>query len=111
MLEQLTLDAAAARAEHAALTALLREAGCEVLFHEPPPPDRTDAILTAIPTIASDACAIAPRMRKAELRGEDAALAAILRRLGVPILATHDGADRAEGGPTCLTRPILRGSG
>jgi len=91
-------ELAAARAEHDAFTALLRNAGCEVVFHEAPLPDHADAIFTHDPAIVTDAGAVVLRMGKAERRGEEAAIAATMKALGVPILATLDGAATAEGG-------------
>ncbi len=91
-------DLEAARIEHEAFTALLRNAGCEVVFHEAPLPDHADAIFTHDPAIVTDAGAVVLRMGKAERRGEEAAIAATLEALGVPILATLDGAATAEGG-------------
>jgi N-dimethylarginine dimethylaminohydrolase len=91
-------ELAAAEAEHDALTALLRNAGCEVLFHEAPLPDHADAIFTHDPAIVTEAGAVVLRMGKAERRGEEAAIARTLEGLGVPIAATLDGDATAEGG-------------
>jgi N-dimethylarginine dimethylaminohydrolase len=91
-------DLEVALAEHDALTALLRGAGCEVLFHEAPLPDHADAIFTHDPAIVTDAGAVVLRMGKAERRGEEAAIASTLSAVGVPVLAELGGAATAEGG-------------
>lgn len=91
-------DLAGARDEHDALIATLRRSGCEVLFHEAPLPDHADAIFTHDPVIVTDSGAIVLGMGKAQRRGEEAAIAATLERLGVPILATLEGEATAEGG-------------
>ena len=93
-----TPDLAAARAEHEALVAVLENAGCEALFHEAPLPDHADAIFTHDPALVTDAGAVVLRMGKAGRRGEEAAIAATLEALGVPILAELGGAATAEGG-------------
>ena len=87
-----------AQAEHDALVATLRSAGCDVLYHEEPLPDHADAIFTHDPVIVTDQGAIVLRMGKAERRGEEAAIATSLERSGVPILATLEGEAMAEGG-------------
>jgi N-dimethylarginine dimethylaminohydrolase len=87
-----------AQAEHDALVALLRGAGCEVLFHDSPLPDHADAIFTHDPVIVTDQGAILLRMGKAERRGEEAAIGETLRNHGVPILTTLEGEATAEGG-------------
>jgi N-dimethylarginine dimethylaminohydrolase len=91
-------DLKVAQTEHDALTALLAESGCEVLYHEAPLPAHADAIFTHDPVIVTDAGAVMLRMGKAERRGEEAAIAATLEALGVPILATLEGEATAEGG-------------
>ena len=91
-------DLGRARAEHDALVATLVECGCEVLFHETPLPDHADAIFTHDPVIVTDEGAIILGMGKVRRRGEEAAIAATLDRLGVPILTTLEGGATAEGG-------------
>jgi len=91
-------DLAQAQAEHDALVATLRDAGCEVIFHEAPLPDHADAIFTHDPVIVTDQGAILLRMGKAERRGEEAAIGETLQDLGVPILTTLEGEAIAEGG-------------
>ena len=87
-----------ALAEHDAFTATLHEAGCEVLYHETPLPDHADAIFTHDPVIVTDEGAVVLRMGKTGRRGEEAAIAATLEGLGVPILAALEGEATAEGG-------------
>ena len=91
-------DLAAARAEHDAFVSILADAGCEVLFHETPLPDHADALFTHDPVIVTDEGAVVLRMGKVGRRGEEAAIAATLEKLGVPILATLEGEATAEGG-------------
>jgi N-dimethylarginine dimethylaminohydrolase len=87
-----------AQAEHDALVTTLRDAGCEVLFHETTLPDHADAIFTHDPVIVTDEGAVILRMGKEQRRGEEAAIAKTLEELGVPILATLEGEATAEGG-------------
>jgi N-dimethylarginine dimethylaminohydrolase len=87
-----------AQAEHDAFVAILRDAGCEVLYHEAPLPEHADAIFTHDPVLVTDEGAIVLRMGKAGRRGEEAAIAASLEESGVPILATLEGDATAEGG-------------
>jgi len=91
-------DLAAARAEHAALVATLRDEGCEVVFHDAPLPDHADAVFTHDPVIITDAGAVVLRMGKPRRRGEEAAMATTMEAIGVPILATLEGGATAEGG-------------
>ena len=91
-------DLAGARVEHDALVATLRDFGCEVVFHNASLPAHADAIFTHDPVIVTDAGAIVLRMGKAQRRGEEAAIAATLEDLGVPILATLEDEATAEGG-------------
>jgi N-dimethylarginine dimethylaminohydrolase len=88
----------AAQTEHEAFTATLREAGCEVVYHETSLPDHADAIFTHDPVIITDEGAVVLRMGKTERRGEEAAIAATLESIGVPILAALEGDATAEGG-------------
>ena len=91
-------DLAKAQAEHDVLVATLRDAGCEVLYHQAELPDHADAIFTHDPVIVTDQGSIVLRMGKIERRGEEAAIATTLEGLGVPILATLEGEATAEGG-------------
>ena len=87
-----------AQAEHDALIATLREAGCEVLYHEVELPEHADAIFTHDPVIVTDEGSIILRMGKEQRWGEEAAIGATLEELGVPTLATLEGEATAEGG-------------
>ena len=87
-----------AQAEHDALVAILREAGCEVLYHEVELPEHADAIFTHDPVIVTDEGSIILRMGKEQRRGEEAAIGTTLEDLGVPTLATLEGEATAEGG-------------
>jgi N-dimethylarginine dimethylaminohydrolase len=91
-------ELAKAQAEHDVLVATLRDAGCEVLYHQAELPDHADAIFTHDPVIVTDQGSIVLRMGKIERRGEEAAIATTLEGLGVPILATLEGEATAEGG-------------
>ena len=91
-------DLAGARAEHDALVETLRSYGCEVLFHDTPLPEHADAIFTHDPVIITDEGSSVLRMGKAPRRGEEAAIAAVLEKLGVPVLATLEDEATAEGG-------------
>ena len=87
-----------AQAEHDALVATLREAGCEVLYHDAELPEHADAIFTHDPVIVTDEGYIVLRMGKDQRRGEESALGNTLEGFGVPILATLEGEATAEGG-------------
>jgi dimethylargininase len=87
-----------AQTEHDALVSTLRDAGCEVLFHETTLADHADAIFTHDPVIVTDEGAVILRMGKELRRGEEAAIGKTLEALGVPILTTLDGEATAEGG-------------
>jgi len=87
-----------AQAEHDALAATLREAGCEVLYHQADLPEHADAIFTHDPAIITDEGSIILSMGKEQRRGEEAAIGATLEELGVPTLATLEGEATAEGG-------------
>ncbi|HEY7355346.1 MAG TPA: arginine deiminase family protein [Ktedonobacterales bacterium] len=91
-------DVTLARQEHDALVALLRQGGCEVVYHEEPQPAHADAIFTFDPALITDQGAIMLSMGKAQRRGEEAVMAHRFEALGLPILyQLHDDA-RAEGG-------------
>ena len=87
-----------ARSEHAAFVEILREHGCEVLFHEQPMPQHADAIFTHDPVIMTDEGAIILRMGKELRRGEESAIGESLQRHDVPVFATLEGDATAEGG-------------
>lgn len=91
-------DLEKAQAEHDALVAALRDAGCEVLYHEVELPDHADAIFTHDPVIVTDKGSIILRMGKPERRGEETAIERTLLDLEVPTLAALEGEATAEGG-------------
>lgn len=91
-------DLEKAQTEHDALVATLQAVGCEVLYHQVEMPDHADAIFTHDPVIVTDEGSIILRMGKEQRRGEEAAIATALEELGVPTLATLEGAATAEGG-------------
>jgi dimethylargininase len=84
--------------KHDGLTALLRQAGAEVVFHEEPQPGRADALYVFDPAIITDEGAIILSMGKELRRGEEAPMTRRLEQLGVPVLYVLRGAARAEGG-------------
>ena len=91
-------DLDAARQEHDVLTAMLEEAGVEVLYHDEPQPGRADAIYVFDPAIVTDQGAVVLSMGKELRRGEEAAIARCFESLGIPILYTLHGEARADGG-------------
>lgn len=91
-------DLALAQQEHDAFVNTLLGHGVEVVYHDAPLPDHADAIFVHDPVLITDRGAILLRMGKPLRAGEEAAMAATLARLGVPILARLDGAATAEGG-------------
>jgi len=87
-----------AQQEHDAFVNTLLGNGVEVVYHDAPLPDHADAIFVHDPAFITDRGAIILRMGK-ELRvGEEAALEATLRRLGVPIHYRLSAPATAEGG-------------
>jgi N-dimethylarginine dimethylaminohydrolase len=91
-------DLAVAQQEHDALVEILRQNGAEVVYHDAPMPDHSDAIFVHDPVIVTDAGAIVLRMGKGLRRGEEDAIATCLENSGVPIHARLEGAALAEGG-------------
>ncbi|MCG6947681.1 MAG: amidinotransferase [Acidobacteria bacterium] len=87
-----------AQREHDDLVATLRQAGCEVLYHDTPLPELADSIFTHDPVIITDEGSIILRMGKKQRRGEEIAIGATLEELGVPTLTTLEGEATAEGG-------------
>jgi N-dimethylarginine dimethylaminohydrolase len=88
----------AAQREHDAIVDVLREAGCEIIYHETAPPDCADAIFTHDPAIVTDAGAIVLNMGKRARAGEPAAMARMFSQSGVPVLEVLGDDARAEGG-------------
>lgn len=91
-------DLEKARREHDAFTAVIREAGAEVIYHDEFQPGLADAIYVHDTCIVTDKGAVILRMGKAQRRGEEEAMARLLERLGVPILHRLCGEATAEGG-------------
>lgn len=91
-------DLLLARQEHDALVNLLLGEGVEVVYHDIALPDHADAIFVHDPVLTCDAGAIILSMGKDLRRGEEAAMAAMLERLGIPVHYTLHGDARAEGG-------------
>ena len=93
-----TPDHELAGREHDALVGILREFGAEVLYHEEPLPDHSDAVYVHDPAIVTDEGAIILRMGKALRRGEEEAIERFFERHGIPILCRLTGNAVAEGG-------------
>ncbi len=87
-----------AQEEHDALVNTLLAQGAEVVYHDTPLSDHADAIFVHDPVLICDAGAIVLRMGKVLREGEEAAMAATLERLGVPIHYALHGDARAESG-------------
>lgn len=91
-------DLPVAQAEHDALAAIIRDSGAEVVYHDAGLPEHADAIFVFDPTLITNAGAIVLSMGKPLRRGEEPALGARLAALGIPTIATLEGAALAEGG-------------
>ncbi len=87
-----------AQSEHDAFVNTLLGNGVEVVYHAEPLPDHADAIFVHDPVLMTDRGAIILRMGKPLRAGEEAAMEATLRRLGVPIHYRLSGEATAEGG-------------
>lgn len=93
------------RRQHDGLVKLLRDAGAEVSLAEEAQPTLLDSIFVTDPGFVTDAGAIIGHMGKALRRGEEAALARELTRLGIPILGTLEGDETLEGGDVLWLDP------
>ena len=93
-------DLSRALAEHAALVAVLEEAGAEVLRHDASLPDLADAIYVYDPALITDRGAILLRMGKPLRAAEPEAIGRALETAGVPIVGRLTGDARAEAGDT-----------
>jgi dimethylargininase len=91
-------DLAVAQQEHDELVALIRQAGCEVFYHDEVQPERADAIFAFDPALVTDEGAVILNMSKLLRRGEEAAMARRFEELEIPILYKLHGRARAEGG-------------
>jgi dimethylargininase len=87
-----------AQEEHDALVNTLLGHSIEVVYHDAPLPDHADAIFVHDPALITDRGAIILRMGKGLRRGEEAAMADTLTRLGVPVHYQLHGEALAEGG-------------
>jgi len=96
-----------AQAEHDAFSALLRDSGADVRYHDAAQTDRADAIFVHDPAIVTDSGAIVLRMGKELRRGEEGSIAAAFDKLGIPILATVRPPATAEGGDLLWIRTDL----
>jgi N-dimethylarginine dimethylaminohydrolase len=86
-------------AEHERFRGLLAEAGLDVIEAEGEP-GNLDSIYVYDPTLITPWGAILLQPGKATRRGEPAALAPDLERLGLPVLGRLEGDELAEGGDT-----------
>jgi len=77
---------------------IMRAAGVEVVYHDVDLPEHADAVFVFDPVLITDKGAVLLSMGKELRRGEEAAMAAVLARLGVPLQYSLHGAARAEGG-------------
>jgi dimethylargininase len=91
-------DLTIALQEHAALVALIQQAGAEVIYHDEPQPAHADAIFAFDPALVTDKGAIMLSMGKLQRRGEEEAMARRFTDLDIPVLASLSGDARAEGG-------------
>lgn len=89
---------AVAQQEHDQLTAILRRAGAEVIYHDETQPDRADAIFVFDPALITDRGAIILKMGKALRQGEEAAMARRFETLDIPIHYNLNGQALAEAG-------------
>jgi len=95
------IDHERAVAEHAALVALLEQAGVEAIVVTPDDPNLQDAIFPFDPVIVTEAGAILLRMGKVLRQPEVAFLERVLRDLDIPIVGRIEPPGTVEGGD-CL---------
>ena len=94
------IDLGAAREAHDVLVSALRGWDVEVLFHDEPLPDHSDAVFVFDPALVTDEGTLLLSMGKDLRRGEEEALGRSLQRHGVPVLGRIEGDGRVEGGDT-----------
>lgn len=94
------IDLGEARHAHEALVEALRAWDVEVLFHDEPLPQHSDAVFVFDPALVTDAGALLLRMGKGLRRGEEEALGRCLERHGVPVVGRIEGDGCVEGGDT-----------
>jgi N-dimethylarginine dimethylaminohydrolase len=87
-----------AEREHDALVDILRQSGAEIIYHEEKLPELADAIYVFDPVLVTDEGTIVLKMGKHLRRGEEASMANVLERSGVPVYHTLRGGAVAEGG-------------
>jgi len=87
-----------AQREHDTLVSIMRAAGIDVVYHDVDLPAHADAVFVFDPVLITDRGAVLLSMGKELRRGEETAMATVLRRLGVPLLYSLHGEARAEGG-------------
>lgn len=95
------LDAEILESQHAALVAVVRDAGAEVLWLEEGLEDLADSVFTHDPSLMTDKGAILLRMGKPQRRGEESAHAHLYAQQGIPILGTIEAPGTVEAGD-CL---------
>jgi dimethylargininase len=94
------VDLDSARSAHEELVAVLESEGAEVIWHDEPLPELSDAVFVYDPSLVTDAGAVILRMGKQLRRGEEDAAARLYERLGVPVLGRLESEAHAEGGDT-----------
>lgn len=94
------VDLVAARAAHDVLVSALRGWDVEVLLHDEPLPEHSDAVFVFDPALVTDAGTVLLSMGKDLRRGEEEAIGRSLERQGVPLLGRIEGDGRVEGGDT-----------
>lgn len=94
------IDLGAAQVAHDVLVSTLRRWDVEVLFHDEPLPEHSDAVFVFDPALVTDAGTVLLSMGKSLRRGEEEALGRSLESNGVPLLGRIEGDGRVEGGDT-----------
>jgi N-dimethylarginine dimethylaminohydrolase len=95
-----------AQEEHDAFCNTLRAHQVEVIYHEVSLPEHADAIFVHDPVLITDEGAILLSMGKTLRRGEEAAVAESLQRLGIPICGALQREATAEGGDIVWLKPF-----
>ena len=106
-------DPAGIAREHEAFCSLLSDAGADVVLAESSAEGNPDAIYTYDPALVGNDGALLLNPGKECRRGEPAALAGDLERVGVPIAGRLEGGEWAEGGDFSWLdeRTLLAGRG
>ena len=94
------IDVGAARAAHDELVDALRAWDVQILVHDEPLPEHSDAVFVFDPALVTDAGSLLLRMGKDVRRGEEEALGRCLERHGVPLYGRVEGGGCVEGGDT-----------